>query len=150
MSDVVVHRIDSSTILLILAILCGIAEVITGIVGIIKIGDASLTTCQCVDFVNASFALACFSALIILFGIITIVSPFKPVILINRLFLWSYLIFGIFMIIAGIMCLGVAGDLGFGVGICNMVVGLVYVVMHFAVERYVVAQSSTTTTTTKV
>lgn len=44
----------------------------------------------------------------VLLGILTIVAPFKPVVLISRFFLWSYLNFGVVMIICGILCLGLA------------------------------------------
>ena len=48
-------------------------------------------------------------------------NRFKPVILISRFFLWSYLNFGVLMVLCGILCLGLAGDLGIAAGVFAMV-----------------------------
>jgi uncharacterized membrane protein len=59
-------KLDTSLILIVIGVILGILQIITGLIGLIKVGRANpgLQTCNCVDDVNGGFAVGCLSAIV--------------------------------------------------------------------------------------
>jgi len=122
--------------LFILSLLGGLGHIAAGIVSLINVltymeRETMFHLCQCVHNINDQLAIALLSIVVIINGMVAVIVPFRPDLLLKHVFLYTYFSYGGFLLIAGMLVLGIAGDLGFGFGVVTLVLGVTYIITHF-------------------
>jgi len=127
-----------SVLTLVLALVCGIAAIVD--VARNSTTSSILETCSqhnesgnnCVTNLNGEFAVAVLGGAVLLFGTLGIFAEMQIAWVREHLnFLTKFFGRGLFLVLIGICCLGLAGDLGLAAGIANLAVGGILFIWSF-------------------